>query len=121
MRTIVKLLCALCLVAPFAFGQTGGQVSETKEPLAGRGCADVTNKLKRLTVGKMKVKTCCGGIVLLADVKQESDKKTIAGWYVQDSNGHEVKAKKGPNSDGRATIIQTEDAKACFIVEKKTS
>ena len=121
MRTIVKLLCVLCLITPFVLGGQNGQVSETKEPLAGRGCADVTSKLRRLTTGKMKVKTCCGGIVLLADVKQENDAKKIAGWFVQDSNGNEVKAKKGPSSDGRATIIQTDDAKACFIVEKKSN
>lgn len=121
MRTIVKLLCALCFVTPFVFGGQRGQVSETKEPLAGRGCADVTSKLRRLTAGKMKVKACCGGIVLLADVKQENNSKKIVGWYVQDSNGNEVKAKKGPNPEGSATVIQTDDAKACFIVEKKTN
>jgi hypothetical protein len=112
----------MCFVNLIVFGGQNGQVSETKKPLAaGKGCADVTSKLKRLTVGKMKVKTCCGGIVLLADVKEQAGKKTIVGWYVQDSNGSEVKAEKGLDSEGRNTIIQTEDAKACFIVEKRTN
>jgi hypothetical protein len=111
-------LCAICFVNLLVFG---GQVSETKRPLSGQGCANVTAKLKKLTAGKMKVKTCCGGLTLFAEVKQESGKKTIAGWHVQDADGNEVKAEKGLDSDGRAMIIQTENSKACFIVEQKTN
>ena len=118
MQRIVSLFFAMCFVSLVAFA---GQVSDTKRPLSGKGCANVTAKLKKLTAGKMKVKTCCGGIVLIADVKQENGKKTIAGWYVQDSNGNEVKAEKGVDSDGRATIIQTENAKACFIIDQKSN
>jgi hypothetical protein len=98
-----------------------GQVSETKRPLSGQGCVNVTSRLKKLTAGKMKIKSCCGGIVLFADVKDQNGKKTITGWHVQDASGKEVKAEKGPDSDGRATIIQAEAGNACFIVEQKTN
>ena len=118
MPTLLSILFATCFMSLVVLS---GQVSETKRPLAGKGCVNVTSKLKRLTLGKMKIKSCCGGIVLFADVKEENGKKTIVGWHVQDSNAKEVKAEKGPDSDGRATIIQAETGNACFIVEQKTN
>jgi hypothetical protein len=118
MPRLLKLLFATCLMSLVVIA---GQVSETKRPLSGRGCVNVTSKLKKLTVGKMKVKSCCGGMVLFADVKEENGKKTITGWHLQDSNAKEVKAEKGPDSDGRATIIQAETGNACFVVEQKTN
>ena len=108
----------MCLLSVLVFG---GQVLETKRPLSGTGCANVTNKLKKLTVGRMKVKTCCGGIVLFAEVKQQDGKKVIDKWYVQDSNGQEVKAEKGVDDSNRDMVIRTENGKACFIVERKSN
>ena len=118
MPTLLTTLFATCLMIIVLLS---GQVSETKRPLTGTGCVNVTSKLKRLTVGKMKIKSCCGGIVLFADVKEENGKKTIAGWHVQDANAKEVKAEKGLDADGRSTIIQAETGNACFIVEQKTN
>jgi hypothetical protein len=68
----------------------------------------------------MKINSCSGGIVLFADVKEEDGQKSIVGWHLQDANDQELKAEKGPDSDGRATIIQAETGNACFIIEQKT-
>lgn len=116
MRTILTPFLSLSLVS---FIIVAGQVRETKEPLVGKGCANVTSKLRTLTVGKMRVKKCCGNITLFAQVKQEGEKKVIQDWFVQDSNGKDVKATKGWDETNQATVILTEDKKACFIIEKK--
>jgi hypothetical protein len=100
----------------------GGQVQETKAPLSGTGCTSVIGKLQNLKVGMMKIKTCCGGITLKAEVQLESGKKTIKNWYVVNSNDEKLDAEKGwvERADNkRDYVVRTVNGKACFIVEKK--
>jgi hypothetical protein len=118
MRKTLTLFLSIILVSLVVFAE---QVQDTKEPMSGAGCASVISKLRNLTVGKMRVKKCCGDIVLFAEVKQENGKKTIDKWIVEDSNGAELKAMKGWDDATRSMVIRTEDKRACFIVEKKTN
>ena len=92
MRTTLILSFTLLLLTLAAFG---GQVRETKEPLAGTGCTSVINKLRDLKTGMMLIKKCCGGISLKAEVQVQNGKKTIKDWYFFNSNNEELAAKKG--------------------------
>ena len=116
MRKTIKVCLFIALVSLVV---CAAQVQEGKAPISGRGCANVTNKLKNLTVGKMVVKKCCGGIALIAQVKQQEGKKSVEKWIVQDSNGNELRALKGPVEQTGDEAIQTEDKAACFIIAKK--
>lgn len=91
-RTLILSVTLLLLT----LAALGGQVRETKEPLAGTGCTSVINKLQNLKVGMMTVKTCCQGTTLKADVQLENGKKTIKNWYVFNSSNEELE----PIKDG---------------------
>lgn len=127
MRTLSKLCCAFLLLSIITLSQV--QNTE-KMPGSGDACINVVSKLQNLKVGKMRVKTCCAGITLIADVTQQragtGKKKTISAWHVVNSAGDELHAYKGPlysssSPNTKDIAIQTADSKACFIIEKNVA
>jgi hypothetical protein len=123
----VKTLSMLCVIVLLLSSPTISQVRDNpKMPDSGSGCVDVVKKLQNLTVGRMRVKTCCNGVTLIAHVKEESSpngkKKRVQGWEVVNAAGDSLEADKGPSysSSSRTTnlIIRTTNGAACFIIEK---
>ncbi|MGI8735528.1 MAG: hypothetical protein ACR2LM_19760 [Pyrinomonadaceae bacterium] len=112
------------------------QVQTTKAPIeAGMGCVDVTRKLdSQVKNGQMIVSQCCGGLKLLADVKEETVNKKkvkhILKWHVVNANAKELEADLGTAIRERVkagnetirfeeTIIVVKEPKVCFIVGRK--
>jgi hypothetical protein len=121
-----RILIVSLIFSLFTLGAFAGQVTkEDKMPNeSGQGCADVTSKLQNLTVGRMRVKTCCGGISLFAEVEKKNGKKSIKAWHLMKGND-ELEGSVGlvqsstPNSRNRA--VTTKNGSPCFVVEKNVS
>src|SRR5207253_6354016 len=97
MKTIYASLLLILLVTSIIFGQ----VRSSKIPIeAGVGCVDVTKKLNsKVENGKMLVAQCCGGLKLIADVKEETRDgnkiNRILNWHVINSDNKELEAEIG--------------------------
>lgn len=136
----MKAFSSSCLVVLLLASITLPQVQKTKLPIdAGIGCVDVTKKLdSQVTDGKMTVAQCCGGMKLIADVKEETVSgkkiKTIFAWHVMSSEARELKADMGEvvreqMKDGKdrekfrflEKLIVVKEPKACFLVERKNA
>lgn len=132
MRAFLLSSSILALLASNLFFQ----VQTTKAPIeAGMGCLDVTKKLNsQVKNGQMTVTQCCGGLKLLADVKEETVNKkkvkNISKWHVVNADAKELEADLGTAIRERAkpgnetvrfeeTIIVVKEPKACFIVGRK--
>ena len=132
MRVIHISLLLILLIASIVFGQ----VRPSKIPIdAGVGCVDVTKRLNsKVENGQMIVAQCCGGLKLIADVKEESINgnkiNRILKWHVINQDNKELKAEIGQarrESTGKdrvdfkfeETVIVVREQKICFIVDRK--
>jgi hypothetical protein len=125
MKTIFALAALFVIILP-GFGQISTMPKPYVEP--DLTLIDVVrNVTPQLQPGARTIKTCCGGLKLVAKVEkgkgENAGKNIVATWHVYDQDGKELKGEIGePRSDDGTTIetvIVIKDLGYGFIVARR--